>query len=149
MQYAASEFNLFHSFDRQFPLLVICNCVACSGLPPKTWAASYDAAPFGCFKLRLSAFNKPKVLFLLGLTHKEGNIAVNACAKRVAAELSLMVVVPNTNPAEAKVLNDPEWDYHLGLSVGLYVNAGWEPERSTTSGHRALTIALKNAGPFE
>lgn len=68
----------------------------------------------------------PAVLALAGLTCTEETFAIKAGAQRVAAELGLVLVTPDTSPREPALPGDREaWDF--GQGAGFYVNATQEP----------------------
>ena len=69
----------------------------------------------------------PVVTFLSGLTCTEENFMVKSGAQRVAAELGIMLVSPDTSPRGDDVPDDPDGDYDFGLGAGFYVNATQEP----------------------
>ena len=69
----------------------------------------------------------PVVWFLAGLTCTEENFTVKAGAQRVAAELGLMLVAPDTSPRGEGVPDDPEGAYDFGLGAGFYVDATQAP----------------------
>lgn len=69
----------------------------------------------------------PVVWFLAGLSCTEENFTVKAGAQRVAAELGLMLVAPDTSPRGDGVPDDPEGAYDLGLGAGFYLDAMAEP----------------------
>lgn len=69
----------------------------------------------------------PVVWFLSGLTCTEENFTVKAGAQRVASELGLMLIAPDTSPRGEGVPDDPEGAYDLGLGAGFYVDAVQEP----------------------
>ncbi|MBT8086920.1 MAG: S-formylglutathione hydrolase [Gammaproteobacteria bacterium] len=69
----------------------------------------------------------PVLTFLSGLTCSEENFMVKSGAQRVAAELGLMLVSPDTSPRGAGVPDDPDDDYDFGLGAGFYLNATAEP----------------------
>ena len=69
----------------------------------------------------------PTVFWLSGLTCTEENFTVKAGAQRVAAELGLMVVAPDTSPRGDGVPDDPDGAYDFGLGAGFYVNATQDP----------------------
>jgi S-formylglutathione hydrolase len=69
----------------------------------------------------------PVVWFLAGLTCTEENFTVKAGAQRVAAELGLMLVAPDTSPRGEGVPDDPEGAYDFGLGAGFYVDATQPP----------------------
>ncbi len=67
----------------------------------------------------------PAVYYLSGLTCTEENFTVKAGAQRMAAELGLMIVAPDTSPRGESVANDEAYD--LGQGAGFYVDATQEP----------------------
>jgi S-formylglutathione hydrolase len=69
----------------------------------------------------------PVVWFLAGLTCTEENFTVKAGAQRVAAELGLALVAPDTSPRGEGVPDDPHGAYDFGLGAGFYVDATQEP----------------------
>jgi S-formylglutathione hydrolase len=69
----------------------------------------------------------PVVYWLSGLTCTEENFTVKAGAQRVAAELGLVVVAPDTSPRGDAVPDDPDGAYDFGLGAGFYVDATVEP----------------------
>ena len=69
----------------------------------------------------------PVVTFLSGLTCTEENFMVKSGAQRVAAELGLMLVSPDTSPRGEGVPDDPDEDYDMGLAAGFYLNATEQP----------------------
>ena len=69
----------------------------------------------------------PVLTFLSGLTCTEENFMVKSGAQRVAAELGLMLVSPDTSPRGDGVPDDPDDDYDFGLAAGFYLNATQEP----------------------
>jgi len=71
--------------------------------------------------------NVPVVTFLSGLTCTEENFMVKSGAQRVAAELGLMLVSPDTSPRGDTVPDDPDDDYDFGLAAGFYLNATQKP----------------------
>jgi len=69
----------------------------------------------------------PVLTFLSGLTCTEENFMVKSGAQRVAAELGLMLVSPDTSPRGEGVPDDPDDDYDFGLGAGFYVNSSEAP----------------------
>jgi len=65
----------------------------------------------------------PVLYWLSGLTCTEENFIAKAGAQRVAAELGLVIVAPDTSPRGEGVPDDPAGAYDFGLSAGFYVNA--------------------------
>ncbi|WP_126688125.1 S-formylglutathione hydrolase [Escherichia coli] len=119
----------------------------------------------------------PVLYWLSGLTCNDENFTTKAGAQRVAAELGIVLVMPDTSPRGEKVANDD--DYDLGQGAGFYLNATQPPwathyqmydylrdelpalvqsqfnvsDRCAISGHSmgghgALIMALKNPGKY-
>lgn len=119
----------------------------------------------------------PVVYWLSGLTCTDENFMQKAGAHRIAAELGVAIVAPDTSPRGEDVANDEGYD--LGQGAGFYVNATEKPwadhfhmydyvvkelpaiieenfpvtgQRAiaghSMGGHGALMIALKNPGMF-
>ena len=119
----------------------------------------------------------PVLYWLSGLTCNDENFTTKAGAQRVAAELGIVLVMPDTSPRGEGVANDAAYD--LGQGAGFYLNATQAPwaahyrmydylrdelpaliqeqfnvsERCAISGHSmgghgALMLALKNPGKY-
>jgi len=119
----------------------------------------------------------PVLYWLSGLTCNDENFTTKAGAQRVAAELGIVLVMPDTSPRGDAVADDDAYD--LGKGAGFYLNATREPwaahyrmydylrdelpalirshftvgERASIfghsmGGHGALVMALKNPGRF-
>ncbi len=69
----------------------------------------------------------PVVYWLSGLTCTDENFMHKAGAQRVAAELGVAIVAPDTSPRGENVPDDPEGAYDFGLGAGFYVNATQAP----------------------
>lgn len=69
----------------------------------------------------------PVIWWLSGLTCTEDNFTVKAGAQRVASELGLIVIAPDTSPRGEGVPADPQGAYDFGLGAGFYVDATVEP----------------------
>lgn len=69
----------------------------------------------------------PAVYFLSGLTCTDENFAAKSGAQRVAAELGLALIIPDTSPRGDDVPDDPEGAFDFGLGAGFYVNATQQP----------------------
>jgi S-formylglutathione hydrolase len=69
----------------------------------------------------------PTLFWLSGLTCTDENFMTKAGAFRVAAELGLAIVAPDTSPRGEHVPDDPEGAYDFGLGAGFYVNATQAP----------------------
>ncbi|MCC5856362.1 MAG: S-formylglutathione hydrolase [Idiomarina sp.] len=69
----------------------------------------------------------PAVYWLSGLTCTDENFSSKAGAQRVAAELGLALIIPDTSPRGEQVPDDPDGAYDFGLGAGFYVNATQAP----------------------
>jgi S-formylglutathione hydrolase len=69
----------------------------------------------------------PVLYWLSGLTCTDENFMHKAGAQRVAAELGIAIVAPDTSPRGEGVPDDPEAAYDFGLGAGFYVNATQAP----------------------
>jgi S-formylglutathione hydrolase len=69
----------------------------------------------------------PVLWFLAGLTCTEDNFTVKAGAQRMAAELGVMLIAPDTSPRGDGVPGDPDNAYDFGLGAGFYLNATQDP----------------------
>ncbi len=68
----------------------------------------------------------PTLFWLAGLTCTEETFAIKAGAQRVAAELGIVLVMPDTSPREPQLPGDREsWDF--GQGAGFYVDATQTP----------------------
>ena len=68
----------------------------------------------------------PGLFYLAGLTCNEETFAAKAGAQRVAAELGLMLIAPDTSPRGAAITGeDAAWDF--GLAAGFYLDASEAP----------------------
>ena len=68
----------------------------------------------------------PALVWLAGLTCTEETFAIKAGAQRVAAQLGLMLVTPDTSPRETGVAGaDAHWDF--GNGAGFYLDATQAP----------------------
>ncbi len=119
----------------------------------------------------------PVFYWLSGLTCSDENFMQKAGAHRIAAELGIAIVAPDTSPRGDHVPDDEAYD--LGQGAGFYLNATqapwaehyrmydyivdelpaliranfpvserWAIAGHSMGGHGALTIALKNPGRF-
>jgi S-formylglutathione hydrolase len=67
----------------------------------------------------------PVLYWLSGLTCSDENFMQKAGAQRLAAELGMAIVAPDTSPRGEGVANDDSYD--LGQGAGFYVNATQAP----------------------
>lgn len=95
----------------------------------------YEHASSACGStMKLSVYLPPQaehgpvgaVFYLAGLTCTEETFVIKAGAQRVAAELGLALIAPDTSPrAERYPGDDLSWDF--GVGAGFYVDATVEP----------------------
>lgn len=69
----------------------------------------------------------PVLTCLAGLTCTEETFMIKAGAQRIAAELGLMLLAPDTSPRGDGVPDDPDGAYDFGLGAGFYLNATEAP----------------------
>lgn len=69
----------------------------------------------------------PALYWLSGLTCTDENFSSKAGAQRIAAELGIALIIPDTSPRGADVADAPGGAYDLGLGAGFYVNATEAP----------------------
>lgn len=68
----------------------------------------------------------PVLYYLAGLTCTEETFMIKAGAQRLAAELGLILVAPDTSPRKTRFPgDDASWDF--GLAAGFYVDATQAP----------------------
>ncbi len=85
--------------------------------------------------MRFAVFQPPQALagqkvpvltYLSGLTCTEENFVIKAGAQRVASELGIMVVAPDTSPRGQDIPGEDE-SYDFGSAAGFYLDATEEP----------------------
>jgi S-formylglutathione hydrolase len=69
----------------------------------------------------------PVLYWLSGLTCTDENFMQKAGAQKMAAELGLIIVAPDTSPRGADVPDDPDKAWDFGLGAGFYLNAVQQP----------------------
>ncbi len=93
----------------------------------------HDSAETRC-SMRFSVFVPPLALkqqvpvlyYLAGLTCNEETFMIKAGAQRIAAELGIMLVAPDTSPRGVPLPGDSDsWDF--GVGAGFYLDATAEP----------------------
>lgn len=67
----------------------------------------------------------PALFYLAGLTCTEETFAIKAHAQRLAAQLGLILISPDTSPRGEQVAKGDNWD--IGQGAGFYINALQEP----------------------
>jgi S-formylglutathione hydrolase len=98
------------------------------------------AMRFGLFlPPQASAGRVPVLYWLSGLTCTEDNFIVKAGAQRVAAELGLAIVVPDTSPRGLGIPGEGD-SYDFGLGAGFYVDA---TEAPWSAGYRMYSYVTK------
>jgi S-formylglutathione hydrolase len=82
---------------------------------------------FAVFTPKQAAHGKlPVLTWLAGLTCTEETFMIKAGAQRLAAELGIMLVAPDTSPRGAGIEGeDKDWDF--GIGAGFYVDAAATP----------------------
>jgi len=119
----------------------------CFGGAQQVW--SHESQATGCtmrFGLYLppqAAHGRVPVLWWLsGLTCTEENFIVKAGAQRVAADLGMALVVPDTSPRGLTLPGDRDaWDF--GVGAGFYVDATREPWSRHYRMRRYITEELR------
>ena len=93
----------------------------------------HDAAETGCV-MRFAVYLPPQaerrrvpvLWYLAGLTCTEETFMIKAGAQRVAAELGIALVAPDTSPRGVALPGDSDsWDF--GVAAGFYLDATVEP----------------------
>lgn len=69
----------------------------------------------------------PALYWLSGLTCTDENFMQKAGAQRLAAELGIALVVPDTSPRGQNVPGDPDGAWDFGHGAGFYLNATQPP----------------------
>jgi S-formylglutathione hydrolase len=74
-----------------------------------------------------SSHKVPVMYWLSGLTCTDENFMQKSGALRIAAELGIAIVAPDTSPRGEGVPDDVNQSYDFGLGAGFYVNATQAP----------------------
>jgi S-formylglutathione hydrolase len=69
----------------------------------------------------------PSLLWLSGLTCSDENFVQKAGAQRLAAQLGLALIAPDTSPRGEEVPGDPDGGWDFGHGAGYYVDASEAP----------------------
>lgn len=89
------------------------------------------------------AHDSSAVLYWLsGLTCTDENFMQKAGAMRLASELGLMIVAPDTSPRGEGVPSDPQGGWDFGLGAGFYVNALESPWSEHYQMHDYVVLEL-------
>ncbi|MFT4022088.1 MAG: S-formylglutathione hydrolase [Acinetobacter sp.] len=67
----------------------------------------------------------PALFYLAGLTCNEETFAIKAHAQRLASELGIVLITPDTSPRGEDVPQGDHWD--IGQGAGFYLNATQSP----------------------
>ena len=74
----------------------------------------------------LAGAQVPLLVYLAGLTCTEETVAIKAGAQRLAAELGLALLTPDTSPRGANLAGEADaWDF--GVGAGFYLDASQAP----------------------
>jgi S-formylglutathione hydrolase len=84
----------------------------------------------------------PVLTWLSGLTCTEETFMIKAGAQRVAAELGLMLVAPDTSPRGDGVADAEDGAWDLGLGAGFYLDATAAPWSRHYRMHAYVTAEL-------
>ncbi|RUO78004.1 S-formylglutathione hydrolase [Idiomarina seosinensis] len=77
--------------------------------------------------IRAEKTKVPALYFLSGLTCTDENFSSKSGAQRVANELGLALIIPDTSPRGDQVPDDAEQAYDFGKGAGFYLNATETP----------------------
>ena len=119
----------------------------CFGGSQQVWSHESEATGctmrFGLYLPPQAAHGRvPALWWLSGLTCTEENFIVKAGAQRVAAELGLALVIPDTSPRGITLPGDRDsWDF--GVGAGFYVDATREPWSHHYRMRRYITTELR------
>jgi S-formylglutathione hydrolase len=104
-------FGGVHRRYRHHSAVLACDMVFAVFLPPQALAGA----------------KVPVLYWLSGLTCTDENFMQKAGAQRVAAELGIAIVCPDTSPRGEGVPGDPDGAWDFGLGAGFYLNATQAP----------------------
>ena len=110
----------------------------------------HDATETGC-SMRFAVFVPPQakagpvpvLTYLAGLTCTEETFMIKGGAQRVAAELGLMLVAPDTSPRGDDVPGDPDGGWDFGHGAGFYLDATEEPYAKNYRMYSYITKELR------
>jgi S-formylglutathione hydrolase len=120
----------------------------CFGGTQQVWSHESEATGctmrFGLYLPPQAAHGRVPVLWWLsGLTCTEENFIVKAGAQRVAADLGMAIVAPDTSPRGVTLAGDRDsWDF--GVGAGFYVDATREPWSQHYRMRRYITEELRS-----
>jgi len=107
---------------------------------------AHESAETGC-RMRFGVFLPPQapksrvplLYWLSGLTCTEENFVIKAGAQRVASELGIALIVPDTSPRGLNIAGESD-SYDFGLGAGFYVDATESP---WSRGYRMYSYVAK------
>lgn len=104
-------------------------CFGGEQLRVKHYASSLNCEMIFALYLPPQAASQPVPLlwWLSGLTCNDQNFVTKAGSQRIAAELGIAIIAPDTSPRGENVADDDNGAYDFGLSAGFYVNATQAP----------------------
>ena len=87
--------------------------------------------------------NKAPILtWLSGLTCNEDTFMIKSGAQRIASELGIVIVAPDTSPRGDDIPDDQEGAYDFGLGAGFYVDASEDPWKQNYNMYSYVTKEL-------
>lgn len=95
---------------------------------------------FGVFRPERQG-HLPALIFLAGLTCSEETFAIKAGAQRLAAELGIALVTPDTSPRDTGIL-EASGDWEFGEGAGFWLNATQAPYAGRFAMESAVTREL-------
>jgi S-formylglutathione hydrolase len=111
---------------------------------------SHDSNTLNC-RMRFAIFLPPQasethkvpvLYWLSGLSCTDENFMQKAGALRIAAELGIAIVAPDTSPRGADVPDAEDGAYDLGLGAGFYLNATEAPWHTHYQMYSYITTEL-------
>jgi S-formylglutathione hydrolase len=87
----------------------------------------------------------PVLTWLAGLTCNQETFLIKSGALRMAAELGLMIVAPDTSPRGDKVPDDADGEWDFGLGAGFYLDATEKPWAKNYNMYSYVTRDLQQA----
>jgi S-formylglutathione hydrolase len=86
----------------------------------------------------------PILTWLSGLTCNEDTFMFKAGALKLASELGIMIVTPDTSPRGKDIPDDKDGAYDFGLGAGFYVNATQAPWNNNYNMYDYISKELPN-----
>lgn len=86
----------------------------------------------------------PVLYWLSGLTCTDENFMHKSGVQRIAAELGIAIVAPDTSPRGENIPDDADGSYDLGLGAGFYLNATEDPWKQNYQMYDYIVQELPN-----